>query len=187
MTYDIDCTHNPTASVSEASQSRQIALLLLPDVRSDGSLMKTLSNPQDLVEIQTRLQQVRADSSRQWGKMNAHQMLCHLCDAFRNVAGERPTNWRGNWFTKHVLKWLALQAPMKWPPGVKTSPEADQEIGGTKPVEFARDKADCEALMQRFVSSQSFVRHPMFGAMSYDEWMRWAYLHCDHHLRQFGV
>ncbi len=149
--------------------------------------MKTLSNPQDLVEIQTRLQQVRADSARQWGKMNAHQMLCHLCDAFRNVSGERPTAWRGNWFTKHVLKWLALQAPMQWPHGVKTSPEADQEIGGTKPVEFARDRADCEALLRQFVSGQSFVRHPMFGEMTNEEWMRWGYLHCDHHLRQFGV
>ena len=150
--------------------------------------MKTLGNTQDLAEIQARLQQVRADSARQWGKMNAHQMVVHLCDAFRNVMGDRPTNWRGNWFTKTVLKFLALQVPLKWPPGVKTSPEADQEIGGTKPVEFARDRADCEAWLQRFVTTdaQAFM-HPMFGNMSKAEWMRWGYLHCDHHLRQFGV
>jgi hypothetical protein len=28
--------------------------------------------------------------------------------------------------------------------------------------------------------------HPMFGAMTTLEWMRWGYLHTDHHLRQFG-
>lgn len=152
--------------------------------------MKNLGNPQDLAEIQARLQSVQPDSARQWGKMNAHQMVMHLCDAFRNVMGERPTNWRGNWFTKHVLKFIALQVPLQWPHGVKTSPEADQEIGGTPPAEFARDLADCEMLFRRFVASQKdfqFVRHPMFGEMTEAEWMRWGYLHCDHHLRQFGV
>jgi hypothetical protein len=28
--------------------------------------------------------------------------------------------------------------------------------------------------------------HPMFGKMSAKDWMRWGYLHADHHLRQFG-
>lgn len=149
--------------------------------------MKSFANPQDLTEIFTRLARVQPDSPRQWGKMNAHQMLVHLCDAFRNVLGDRPTTWRGNWFTKHVLKFIALQVPLQWPHGIKTSPEADQEIGGTKPVEFARDRADCEALLQRFVEALQYVRHPMFGEMTKDEWMRWGYLHCDHHLRQFGV
>ncbi|HEV2663419.1 MAG TPA: DUF1569 domain-containing protein [Blastocatellia bacterium] len=32
-----------------------------------------------------------------------------------------------------------------------------------------------------------FHPHPYFGAMSESQWMRWGYLHCDHHLRQFGV
>ena len=149
--------------------------------------MKTLGSSQDLAEIQTRLQQVRADSARQWGKMNAHQMIVHLCDSFRNVMGDREANWRGNWFTKTVLKFLALQAPMQWPHGVKTSPEADQEIGGTPPIEFNQDRAACEALIHRFVAGQQLTRHPMFGEMTKAEWMRWGYLHCDHHLRQFGV
>ena len=28
--------------------------------------------------------------------------------------------------------------------------------------------------------------HPMFGPMTPEDWMRWGYLHADHHLRQFG-
>ena len=31
------------------------------------------------------------------------------------------------------------------------------------------------------------VRHPFFGAMSPNQWLRWGYLHTDHHLRQFGA
>ena len=152
--------------------------------------MKTLSNPSDLVEIQTRLQQVRADSARQWGKMTSHQMLCHLSDAFRMVMGERQAARRDNWFSRNIMKWLALQAPMQWPHGIKTGAEADQEQGGTKPVEFMRDQAVCEELLRRLVAPQKdfqFVPHPMFGEMTEAEWMRWGYLHCDHHLRQFGI
>jgi uncharacterized protein DUF1569 len=29
--------------------------------------------------------------------------------------------------------------------------------------------------------------HPIFGPMSESAWLRWAYLHADHHLRQFGL
>ena len=28
--------------------------------------------------------------------------------------------------------------------------------------------------------------HPMFGRMDTRNWMRWGYLHADHHVRQFG-
>jgi hypothetical protein len=28
--------------------------------------------------------------------------------------------------------------------------------------------------------------HPIFGPMSNAAFLRWAYLHMDHHLRQFG-
>jgi hypothetical protein len=29
--------------------------------------------------------------------------------------------------------------------------------------------------------------HPIFGRLSPAAWLRWGYLHCDHHLRQFGA
>jgi hypothetical protein len=29
--------------------------------------------------------------------------------------------------------------------------------------------------------------HPMFGDLTSWQWMRWGYLHTDHHLRQFGL
>ena len=78
---------------------------------------------------------------------------------------------------------------MKWPPGVKTPPQVDQEIGGTKPVEFARDRVELEALMEPFASrtGDRIQPHPMFGCMTTAPWQRWAWRHMDHHLRQFGV
>jgi hypothetical protein len=64
----------------------------------------------------------------------------------------------------------------------------DQEFGGTKPCEFPADVAEFRKLFERFCTSTgNFAPHPMFGQMTHDERMRWAYLHIDHHFRQFGV
>jgi len=82
-----------------------------------------------------------------------------------------------------------LVPPMKWPHGVKTMPEVDQEIGGTKPLEFVRDRDALEALMEQFAvkEGRELQPHPMFGPMTTPQWQRWGWLHMDHHLRQFGV
>jgi hypothetical protein len=152
--------------------------------------MKSLLNPQDKVEIIERLRKLKADSQRRWGRMNSHQMICHLSDSFKSKLGEKKNSSVSNLFTRTVMKWLALYAPLPWPHGVKTMPEMDQEIGGTPPVEFERDREQLLAVIERFLAptkDHELQPHPYFGDMSEAEWMRWGYLHCDHHLRQFGV
>lgn len=152
--------------------------------------MRSLSNPPDKAELIARLHQVTPTSRRQWGKMTSHQMLCHLSDSFRGVVGERPIRPAWNLASRTVMKCVALYAPMPWPHGIKTLPEINQHIGGTKPLEFARDKTDVERLIDAFArSEQDFASyaHPIFGRLSQPQWHRWAYLHVDHHLRQFGV
>src|SRR5262245_7036014 len=121
--------------------------------------------------------------------MTSHQAVCHLSDSFRTMMGGKPASSIATPFSRTVIKWVALKAPVKWPPGVKTIPEVDQEIGGSKPVEFARDRRDLEALMEQFAAKQGrdLQAHPMFGRMTTAEWQRWGWLHMDHHLRQFGV
>lgn len=149
--------------------------------------MKTLENADDLQEILTRLAQLTPQSKRQWGRMSAHQMLCHLADANRMMLGEKSVVSRRTWVARYVLRYLSLRVPLRWPPGFKTTPEADQEIGGTPPLEFEADKAELRRLIERFVTLHEFHPHPLFGPMSRWEWMRWGYLHADHHFRQFGV
>ena len=51
--------------------------------------MKTLEDPQLIREIKGRIDNLRADSPRQWGTMSAHQMLCHLADSKRGVMGAK--------------------------------------------------------------------------------------------------
>jgi hypothetical protein len=94
-------------------------------------------------------------------------------------------------FKRTVLKWVALYLPLHWPAGVMTRPEVDQEFGGTPPADFAADVDELvrrvHCLTDRRPDSQWAAEHPFFGRMSDAEWLRWAYLHIDHHLRQFGA
>ena len=88
------------------------------------------------------------------------------------------------------MKWAALYFPMQWPHGVPTMPEVDQEKFGTAPAVFQADLRQAIALTEEFARtprSFTFAPHPMFKVMTEKEWMRWGYLHTDHHLRQFGV
>lgn len=120
--------------------------------------------------------------------MTPHAMLCHLADSFLAVLGERPASASDTWMSRNVIKWIAFHTSLPWPQGVPTRPEVDQERGGTKPVEFERDRQTVVDQLRRFVAvDASLARHPAFGAMTRDEWLLWGYGHVDHHLRQFGL
>jgi Protein of unknown function (DUF1569) len=120
--------------------------------------------------------------------MTCHQMIVHLGDAFLGPLGEKRMSSAKPPLPRAVMKWGALYFPMRWPQGVPTRPEMEQGVGGTEPVEFSADRERLVAAMERFLGKDSeWADHPIFGVMSTKDWMRWGYLHCDHHLRQFGV
>ena len=117
-------------------------------------------------------------------------MVCHLADAFRMALGERPVSSSARLYERTLVKWIALYVPASWPAGIQTRPELDQRQAGTPPSEFAADLAAVEALIARVTADDAGLDrqlHPIFGGLSRSAWMRWAYLHLDHHLRQFGV
>ena len=153
--------------------------------------MKSLGNPDDVGALRRRLQLVRADSPRRWGRMTAPQMLCHLHDAFVMGTPAQPVSDVAHLGNRTIVKWIALYGPLRWPRGVATRPEIDQVAGGGRPpTAFDRDLAallaalDAAATEERFFHGRS---HPIFGALSRDAWLRWGWLHVDHHLRQFGA
>ena len=150
--------------------------------------MKNLGQPEVVGEICRRLRMLSERSARRWGRMTAHQAVCHLEDSYRLAMGERP-------FTRRPMALAGLQrvaalyVVTRWPRGTPTLPEVDAEIGGSKPEDFARDREMLLATVERFGRQPrdfTLGPHPMFGKMSESDWMRWGYLHTNHHLRQFG-
>jgi hypothetical protein len=104
--------------------------------------------------------------------------------------GAKPVNSATGRLQRTLLKGMVLYAPLRWPAGILTSPELDQEGGGTRPAEFDIDLAEVVGLLEQLAVRPRSLEgrdHPIFGPMSAAAWLRWAYLHADHHLRQFGA
>src|SRR5208282_1738792 len=151
--------------------------------------MRTLEAIADHQSIVERISALTLSDRRLWGKMSAHQMVCHLCDSYRVALGEKSASPADSFVSRTIVKFIALRLPMKWPKGVATRPEVEQGVGGTAPVEFEKDRAELLSAIERFCSGgvNLAIPHPFFGRMTLQEWMRWGYLHADHHLRQFGL
>jgi hypothetical protein len=92
----------------------------------------------------------------------------------------------GNALTQAALRWLVLTAGMRFPRNVWTLPEFRQ----TAPEVFDHDHAQLRECLQEFHQRRDraeWPRNPAFGNLTRAQWGRLAWLHVDHHLRQFGV
>ena len=150
--------------------------------------MKTLSDPQCKQEILSRVRKVRADSPRQWGKMNAAQAVAHSAASMEWAVGDRTpprmvlASLLGRVIKKKVL---GNDAPFR-----RNSPTApDPIVPGQPNIDIERNRLI--ALIDRFTSSGpsgcTKDPHSFFGPLTPDEWAILTYKHLDHHLRQFGV
>ena len=152
----------------------------------------------DLVTLQSagtyeslllRLQSLTPASIRLWGVMPVEGMLCHLDDAFtRMLQGDRSA-LSATWAGRLIIRPIALHTPLPWARNVPTVPEVDQRRHGTPPAGFEHDRAKVFASLARFHEKESWQgqSHPIMGPLTHWEWTRWAWLHTDHHLRQFSA
>jgi hypothetical protein len=150
--------------------------------------MKNLSDPAAQREIFSRLSSLSPEDRRRWGSMSVHQMVCHLHDGYRMALAQKPVATAATRIPRPLLKWLALRAPTHWPKGFPSATEIAQEGGGTPPADFQRDLSALLDSLKQFCAGMPHpeLKHPYFGNMNASDWMRWGYLHADHHLRQFG-
>lgn len=134
-----------------------------------------------------RIEALAPEATPRWGRMSAHQAVCHLSDAFRMALGERDVGLRMHPVQGVLLRLVAFHTPLPWPKGVRTAPGMDQESAGTPPADFEADRANLVALLTRFWNMDRHAASHIFGRLSEREWRTWALRHTDHHLRQFGV
>ena len=149
--------------------------------------MKTLAQEADLKEMLGRIDALEASDGAVWGRMNVTQMCCHLADSMRVALGEVRVSGSANWIGRVVVKPAALYLPLKWKRGLPTMPEVDQCRINRPAMDFEEQRLLVRQLMTRMPSTELSGRsHPFFGPLRQDEWLRWGWLHADHHLRQFG-
>jgi hypothetical protein len=152
-------------------------------------MVKTLANKMDSAEIARRISTLTPDSQRQWGTMSVSGMICHLYDSYQLPLGERDVALIRLPIPRGLIKYLALRTSIQWAKNMKTMEEVRQGAGGTCPGSFADDRTRLLETVERFSASSTLAQaqHPFFGTMSADDWLRWGYLHADHHLRQFSA
>ncbi|HEX6590218.1 MAG TPA: DUF1569 domain-containing protein [Longimicrobiales bacterium] len=150
-------------------------------------MLRNVRRARDFDALLARLALLRADSPRRWGRMTPHQAVCHLSDSMRATLGD----WSKPPARTPPMRWLirsiAFTVPLRWPHGVRTARELDQQRDGTRPVEFERDRAELVTLLRRVASSDELPPHPLWGRMSRGMTGRYVWRHTDHHLRQFGA
>jgi hypothetical protein len=146
--------------------------------------MNTLLRDQDRADLSARLTRLTPEAERHWGTMTPHQMLCHIGDQMRVALGDAPARRRGTLLHRTLLKWLILYFPIPTPKGrIQTV----QEMKTTQPTAWADDLEAVRALLERMATTTTPAPHPVFGAMSRQQWGRLGWKHIDYHLQQFGV
>lgn len=139
----------------------------------------------------SRLNLLTPDAKGQWGKLNAHQMLCHVADGFRASLGEfsPDPNAKNSLLGRTVMKWAVLYV-IPIPQDVPTARRSNPLEDGTQPTEFEADRQTLLGYIEKFATQPAktaWGSHFRFGAMNQREWAILAAKHLDHHLRQFGV
>lgn len=150
--------------------------------------MKNLFDAACAQEIQQRIASLRADSPRQWGKMNAGQAAAHCANAMEMATGDKklPRVWFGYLFGP-LVKPMVLGEGKQMQRDAPTS--RNLRIEDQRNLEAEKQRLG--KLVDRFAKGgkAGCTRHPhpFFGALTPEEWSVLTYKHLDHHLRQFGV
>jgi hypothetical protein len=143
-----------------------------------------LHDPAIRTRIRSRLQGLRPDAARRWGRMTVDQMLWHVNSALEVALGRKTAARMKMPLPLPILRVLALYGP--WPRGAPTMPE----IRATGARDFEAERARCLALIDEVASTDldtAWAVHPMLGRMTGQALSRLHAKHVDHHLRQFGA
>jgi len=148
--------------------------------------MKNLFEAPTVEEVKGRLAQLKPDSERMWGKMNAAQALAHCSAAMEMAMGAKkpPRIFIGQLLGRFAKKsMIAKEKPM--PRNVGT----DKSLVVSDKRDFAVERQRLSEFIDRFAvgGPRACTRHPhfFFGPLTPVEWAALTYQHLDHHLRQF--
>jgi hypothetical protein len=150
--------------------------------------MKNLFEAARIIEVKERMANLRPESPRRWGKMDAAQAMAHCAAGMELALGDRtPPRMFPGWIIGGIIKPMVLgnDEPMRRnSPTVKGLAVQDER-------DLGKEREHLCGLIDRFSASgpDGCTAHPhsFFGRLTPDEWAVLMYKHLDHHLRQFGV
>jgi hypothetical protein len=147
-------------------------------------MLTLLHDPDVHASIRKRMQSLRADTPRKWGKMSIDQMLWHVNVSMREAVGDYTPQLKPLPIPKALFRWAVLNIP--WGRGARTRPD----MYPASAYDFNAQKAECLSLIDRIVArplSAEWPNSASMGKMTGKHWSQLTAKHLDHHLRQFGV
>lgn len=149
--------------------------------------METLFDDAARERILRRIESLRPDSPRGWGKMEVAQMLTHCALALEAATGDRPAKRS---LIGRILGPFFRSALVGPKPFSKNAP-TDPALVVSDKREFEREKQRVVADIEKFATAgpdaASCHLHAFLGRLTGDEWGRIMHKHLDHHLTQFGA
>jgi hypothetical protein len=146
-------------------------------------MSKLLHDPEVYASIRKRIESLRPETKRQWGKMTIDQMLWHVNVSMREAVGEYKPKLAPLPVPKSFLRWAVLNIP--WGRGARTRPD----MYAVSPYDFAEQKTECLALVERIYKqplTSPWPESASMGPMTGQHWSQLTAKHLDHHLKQFG-
>lgn len=135
-----------------------------------------------------RLEKLTIETSPQWGKMDAAQMMAHVNVAYSMALNENTKIRRG--FSRFIISLLAknmVVGEKKYPKNGRTAPEfiiADQR-------DFEKEKAlltsNINEVFTKGTAHFEGKESASFGPLTTQEWSNLFQKHLDHHFEQFGI
>src|SRR5947207_1914344 len=109
--------------------------------------MKSLYDPADREALLSRVTTLRPEAARQWGKMDAAQMLCHCSRALETATGDRPMQQR--FLGKLVTPFIRSSVLGEKPFG-KNGP-TDPTFVVSDERDFTKERTRLVGLINRFI------------------------------------
>jgi hypothetical protein len=151
-----------------------------------ASMAVLLHDPAVRQSLRTRVQGLRPDAIRKWGKMTVDQMLWHVNQALGQAVGQVPADPVKAPLPKPILKFMVLNLP--WVKGAPTAPEF---VADMQRCEFEAERDRCLKLIDAFaakrIDEDGWPIASTLGSMSGRDWSRLEAKHLDHHLKQFSA
>lgn len=149
-------------------------------------MKKNLLDNNCSLEIINRVKKLNEVSTGKWGNLSLNGMLCH-CKIVNLAILEGKAADKTPSLKQRLIKTMILYVIQRIPKGIKTSREYLQEE--QKDTQFETERNNVINTISRIAGCKDSLAsaHPFFGKLDTEEWGRFAWLHMDHHLRQFGV
>ena len=150
--------------------------------------MDTLFDAAARDRLVARIESLRPDAPRAWGKMNVAQAMSHCALALEAATGD--ATLRSPFVARLIgpffKSWILGPKPFS-----KDSPTHPQLVLKDATCDFDRERARLLGIVRKFhdqgPASAAKYRHAFVQKLTGDEWGVVQHKHLDHHLRQFGA